>query len=455
MKKLTIIKLSVFIISLIGVLCLSSCNDECSHEYMSETVTEPTHEEEGMTTFMCLNCDYMYHTDYVAPLGHTMRKEIHTPTCTEEGYTYNYCECGYHFNTDIVPPSGHTLSIEETAATCDNEGYKAATCTVCGHHYTYAPTAPLGHDLKCESRTFISLNERTGQATFTCDRCDFAYDTYLLYSNIFKGAFADNSQALAKGVDVSKFQHETDENGKYLPLDWTKVKAAGYNFAILRTGYMGSGNVGVVDPVYEMNYADARAAGLELGAYFFSYAYSIEDARAEAEFLLTLLDGKTFEYPIYFDIEYSDEKIAQKGLTKDTLTDICCEFITILQENGYYAALYTNNKWLTNYLNADVLTELVDVWYARYPTTEEIVNDAKWNDEWFGKQMAMWQFSSTGTIDGIKFSSKTNDLGTDDVIFDLNYAYKDYPTLIKSLGYNGFELIKDASNLDGKYSEGE
>lgn len=455
MKKPSLIKLLLTLSVLLFTIILAGCGNECNHEFTVETVIPPTHEKEGRTSVMCADCDYMYYTDYVAPIGHSMKQELHHPTCTQEGYTYNYCKCGYHFNTDIIPPKGHTLLIEETAATCDKEGYKAATCTVCGHHYTYAPTAPLGHDLKCTERTLVSLNNGAGHTTYTCDVCNLAYDTdYVFYSSVFKGAFVDNAEALAKGVDVSKYQHETDKDGNYLPLDWTKVKAAGYDFAILRTGYMGSGNVGAVDPVYETNYVDARSAGLDLGAYFFSYAYSIEDAKAEAEFLLTLLEGKTFEYPIYFDIEYSDKKIAEKGLTKDDLTDICCEFITILQENGYYAALYTNNKWLTTHLDMQKITTLVDVWYARYTTTEEIVNEAEWNDEWFGKQLTMWQFSSTGTIEGIKFSTTTNDLGTDDVLFDLNYVYKDYPTLIKSIGYNGFTLEKDDSNLDGDYSEG-
>ena len=379
---------------------------------MSETITPPTHNEQGMTTYMCLECDYMYHADYVAPVGHAMRQEIHTPTCTQEGYTYNYCECGYNFNTDIVPPAGHTLSVEETAATCEKEGYKSATCTICGHHYTYAPIAPLGHDLKCTGRTLVSLNNEVGHATYTCEVCKFAYDgDYVFYSNVFKGAFVENTEILAKGVDVSYHQHEKKQGtDEYLPLDWSKIKSQGYDFAILRAGYMGTGNVGVTDAVYEMNYKDARDAGLDLGVYFFSYAYSIEDARAEAEFLLTLLEGKTFEYPIFFDIEYSDDTITSKGLTSEDLTNICCEFITILQENGYYAALYTNNKWLTTHLNTDKITTLMDVWYARYASITNVITEGSWNNEWFGKQMAMWQFSSTGTIEGIKFTTKVNDL---------------------------------------------
>ena len=439
MKALTVFKIFGFVFLMTALLLLSACDDECSHGNTSETIIPPTHEEQGKTTVSCLDCVYSYNKDFVPPVGHTMKKEIHTPTCTEEGYTYNYCDCGYHFNTNIVPPNGHVLSEEEILpATCMAPGRVSVTCTVCSHSYE-SPLSPLGHELKCVERSNVSLKDRTGEASFRCDRCELEYDTPLLYSNIYKGAFVDNTQILAKGVDVSKHQHDKNDDGEYLPLDWAKIKAAGFDFAILRAGYMGSGNVGVTDPVYEMNYRDARQAGLDLGVYFYSYAYSVEDARAEAEFLLTLLDGKTFEYPIYFDIE--DSRIPEKGLTKADLTNICIEFISILQENGYYAALYTNNRWLTDHLEADALTGLVDVWYARYATDKEVVNEGTWKDEWFGKQMAMWQFSHTGTIDGIKYTTTKNEkFGTDDVLFDLNYVYKDYPSIIKSLGYNGFPL---------------
>ena len=441
MKRSTTVKISLLFILLIGALFLCACDEECSHEHMSETLIKPTHEEEGKTTFMCLDCDYMYHTDYVAPVGHAMRKETHTPTCTEEGYTYNYCECGYYFTNNQVPPTGHTLSVEEvTAPTCKDEGRTVVDCSVCGHHYEY-PTAPLGHDLNIE-RTFVSVNNQAASSTYTCSRCDLNYvGDYVFYHDIYEGAYVENTEVLAKGVDVSYHQHDKTADGEYLPLDWATIKAQGYDFAILRAGYMGSGNVGVTDKVYEMNYKDARAAGLDLGVYFFSYAYTTEDAKAEAEFLLTLLEGKTFEYPIFFDIEYSDQKIAEKGLTPTELTDICCTFINILQENGYYAALYTNNKWLTEHLYKEKITTLFDVWYARYASNDIVINEDTWNTESFGKQMGMWQFSHTGTIDGIYRNFATDENGEPEyVAFDLNYAYKDYPTLIKSLGYNGFSL---------------
>jgi GH25 family lysozyme M1 (1,4-beta-N-acetylmuramidase) len=299
-------------------------------------------------------------------------------------------------------------------------------CTACEYEYIYDIVAPTGHDFTVTA-VHAATCRQNGSTTYSCG-CGFSYvGDYIFYSDIYKGAYVENKDILYKGVDTSYHNHNKNADGTYAPLDWSKIKSSGYDYAILRAGYMG-----VKDLVFEMDYADAKAAGLELGAYFYSYAYSVEEAREEALFCLELLDGKQFEYPIYFDIE--DERL--EALGKDTLTAICVEFISILQENGYYTALYTNNKWLTTLLHKDQATTLFDIWYARYPTSGSVVNEAIWNEELYGKQMAMWQFSNTGTIKGI---TKLNGESTS---FDLNYCYKDYPTLIKGLGYNNFSTNK-------------
>ena len=80
------------------------------------------------------------------------------------------------------------------------------------------------------------------------------------------------------------------------------------------------------------------------------------------------------------------------------------------------------------------MTTLFDVWYARYPSVDENVTEGAWNTEKYGTQMAMWQFSKTGTISGVI----RHDGSGESVVFDMNYAYKDYPSIIKALGYNGF-----------------
>ena len=74
-------------------------------------------------------------------------------------------------------------------------------------------------------------------------------------------------------------------------------------------------------------------------------------------------------------------------------------------------------------MQTDNILRLFEIWYARYPSG----NDPVWNIEKYGKHLGLWQYSDKGTIDGIK-----------DIPFDLNYAYKNYPDLIKQYGFNGF-----------------
>ncbi|MBO5203845.1 MAG: glycoside hydrolase family 25 protein [Clostridia bacterium] len=424
---------------------------------MSESTVAPTCSLEGMILHTCSDCGYEYASDFVAPTGHTLSKETIPPTCTDQGYDRMSCNCGYSFTTNYISPIGHALSVEQTAPACDTEGFKTASCSLCDYSYTFDKVAPLGHDLTvvetkaacntegfktavcnaCEYRyTFdivkplghdfttetlhVSAKNQTGSTKYTC-HCGFSYvGDYRFYSDIFKGAYSGNSQSLAKGIDTYYGKHSQTKDGS---LDWAKIKAAGMDFAIIRAGY-----IGVKDTTFDSDYTNARAAGLMLGAYFYSYADNTEEAKEEALFCLSLLEGKQFEYPIFFDLE------AQRleGLGKDVLTDICVEFISTLQENGYYAALYTNNKWLTTLLHTSKVTTLFDIWYARYPYIDKVYSEAEWDLEKYGEHMCMWQFTETGTIDGIV------DTKGESVMFDMNYCYKDYPTLIKSLGFNGF-----------------
>ncbi len=423
MKKILSVRALAAALLVFSLFSLGSCSSECLHIGMTETVIAPTCDVQGKTVHLCESCGYTYDSSFVAPLGHTMSVAVTVPTCATPGNTYNACDvCGYNFFSDHLPSLGHTLSITETAHTCNTEGFKTAACELCDYTYVYDTVAPSGHNFKItEDR--VTTCKQTGSVTYVCD-CGFSYvGDYEFYSDIFTGAYTDNTEILAKGIDVSYHNHSYAADGSPVPLDWAAIKAAGYDFAILRAGYIGQRDV-----VFEMNYKDARAAGLDVGVYFYSYADSVEEARAEALFLLDIIKGKKFEYPVYFDIE--DERLMAHG--KQVLTDVCVEFISILQENGYYGALYTNNNWLTTLLQTDKVTTLFDVWYARYPSLSEGFNEAQWNEEKYGKQMTMWQFSKTGQIEGLNFTNGKP------ISFDLNYAYKDYPTLIKEHGYNGY-----------------
>ena len=104
---------------------------------------------------------------------------------------------------------------------------------------------------------------------------------------------------------------------------------------------------------------------------------------------------------------------------------MCIAFIENLQSEGYFAALYTNNNWLENFYNKEIITEKFDIWYARYIPVGEL-SSPEWKLEKYGPTMGVWQYTDQGAISGIKNP------------FDLNFSYKDYPTIIKRYHYNGY-----------------
>lgn len=202
-----------------------------------------------------------------------------------------------------------------------------------------------------------------------------------------------------KGIDVSKWQYG---------IDWAKVKASGVQFAMIRAGY--GRELSQIDPYFEANYAGCKAAGIPVGAYWYSYATDVAGAHKEAQTFLQAIKGKSFEYPVWFDQEYED---SIKALTKQQRTDIVKAFCSYMEANGYYTGLYCSLDWLKNWVDASQL-KAYDVWLAAYVKS---VDDSP-------LPYGIWQYSSKGTVPGIS------------VPVDLDIAYKNYPSIIKSAGLN-------------------
>lgn len=205
------------------------------------------------------------------------------------------------------------------------------------------------------------------------------------------------SKAIYKGIDVSEWQGA---------IDWAKVKASGIQFVIPRAGY-GQNNI---DARWKEYAKGASAAGLYLGAYWFSYAYTVDMARSEADYLCNAVEAAGIKpmFPLYFDFEYDSYNYAKKhGVTLNSiaLARIADAFLARVEERGYYAGNYTNPDFLNRGFSG--LTDRFDTWLAQWgvsaPTTE----------------CGVWQYSSKGKIPGI------------DGNVDMDYAYVDYPALIK------------------------
>ena len=206
-----------------------------------------------------------------------------------------------------------------------------------------------------------------------------------------------SSGSMAKGIDVSYAQGV---------IDWEKVKASGLvDFAILRAGY--GKETSQIDDQFSRNYTACKQLGIPVGAYWYSYATTAAEAEQEANICLQTIRGKQFEYPVAFDIEE-----ARCLPQADALSTAFC---TALENAGYYTAIYTFKSALESNFSAAVKN--------RYDIFLSHIGVQQTN---YAGSYGLWQYSWTGCIPGI----------SGDV--DLDYAYKDYPTMIQNAGLNGF-----------------
>lgn len=209
-----------------------------------------------------------------------------------------------------------------------------------------------------------------------------------------------------KVIDVSK------HNGT---IDWTKVKSDGIEGVIVRGGY--GRVITQKDKTFEDFYAGAVKVGLHIGAYWYSYAVTVAEAEQEAKAFLECIKGKRFDLPVYLDIEDK----TQVPLGKKVCTDIVNAFMGILETAGYFAGVYSFDSFFSTNLD-DSVRKRYAVWSAR---VENVL--PKCAPEW-----GIHQYSWKGKVNGIK----------GDV--DMDNCIKDYPTVIKGAGLNGY--IKQAAD---------
>lgn len=403
-----------------GYSYVSDHTDALGHEYTFRNDL-PDCDDLGMTTYVCNRCKFTYVSDYVEPNGHKLVSTAIVPGCNTEGYTEHSCEiCDYSYKTDFVKPTGHVFEVDTiNEGSCTEIGIIKYTCS-CGESYT-ENIYPQGHSFS-QAVVMPTLSDM-GYTEYACDECDFSYvGDYRFYSSIVGDAFADNNEVLANGIDISVYNHTANSDGSFKPLDWAAIKAEGIDYVILKAGstLRENGTLGGIDTTFEMDYSDAKAAEIDVGVYFYTYATSVDQIKTDAYMLVAMLDGKQFEYPIYLDLE--DDSIRDLGAEK--LNEMCVEFFTILQSAGYYTGLYVNNEWLYNVIDTETAISKFDIWYARYPLTENPV----WDVISEGMPFGMWQYTDSGSL-----------LSIPECKVDKNYTYIDYPSIIVNGGFNGYE----------------
>ena len=212
------------------------------------------------------------------------------------------------------------------------------------------------------------------------------------------------------GIDLSTWQSN---------YPYAKATKEGVKFAILRAGFWTT-----KDNQFETHYTNARKQKWDIGAYWYSYATTEAEAKTEAKAFLKTIKGKQFEYPVYVDIE--DKSLSK--LSKTQIDNNIKAFGKVIEDGGYYFGVYTNKSWYTSKLNGKTLNKKYDWWIAQWSTNKPT-----------GVDYGLWQFGgSTNYIRSPKIGG---------VVTDQNYAYYDYPSIMKENGLNGFtkEIVEQPS----------
>ena len=197
----------------------------------------------------------------------------------------------------------------------------------------------------------------------------------------FGGDGALSQSSGNRGIDVSKYQGN---------IDWGAVAASGINFAIIRVGYRGSASGALVqDPYFKKNISGATKAGIKVGLYFFTQAVNEAEAVEEASMAMSLASGYKVTYPIFIDTESASSGRAN-GLSKSARTAVVKAFCQTVRNGGYKAGVYASKSWYANQLNASALNGYC-IWVAQYNSSCT-----------YSGKYDMWQYSSKGSVSGIK-----------------------------------------------------
>ena len=212
------------------------------------------------------------------------------------------------------------------------------------------------------------------------------------------------------GIDISKYN---------IVDDWNAVKASGKKFVFIRLGWINSDGSITKDEQFEFHYKNARAVGLDVGVYIYSYLNDSKYSRVAARNTVKMLEGKMITYPVAFDFE--EYKISAK-LSKSANTDICYEFLSEVQRLGYFAMMYTYTSFVQSYLNIERLKPFA-MWIADY--RDPSGTNCPYKDTW-----GIWQYKgNTGKCNGVSGAC------------DLDMSKYDYAATIKAKKLNGLDKV--------------
>ena len=260
-----------------------------------------------------------------------------------------------------------------------------------------------------------------------------AYAATTTYSPFVKSNYTQQDRmagyTISHGLDLSY------HNGN---VDFAKLKSAGVEFVILRVGYRGYGEKGTIgrDKKFEEYYDDAKANGLQVGAYFYSQALNTTEAKAEANYALEKIAGRKMDLPVYYDYEFAGvsdgrlDKAWNNGtLNKSKMTANSKAFCDTIKNAGYFPGIYASTYFFYDQLDYTALEGDYAIWDAHYSTKTT-----------YKGEFQIWQYSAKGVVNG-----------TDSTYVDSNFLYRELMdsrlgvsnftvASIKSKAYTGSEV---------------
>ena len=231
-------------------------------------------------------------------------------------------------------------------------------------------------------------------------------NVYVPKRNITEGLISTNSYNPENFRIDNGFMAYFDENGEKIShlgcdlsyhnkiVDFDQLAASGCEFVMLRCGYRGYSQGGLMkDEKFDRYAAEAQRVGLKLGVYFFTQALTAEEAVEEAEYTIKLIEDYDISYPVAFDTEYIDDENARTNTTEisdELRSEICRAFCERIKQEGYYPVIYASENWFRRSLEVESLREY-DFWAPQYLEENDFLYD-----------FTIWQYTDEGSIPGVK-----------------------------------------------------
>ena len=246
----------------------------------------------------------------------------------------------------------------------------------------------------------------------------------VLFNTMYVDTFA--STVLRKGsigIDVSKWQGN---------IDWNTVKnSSGIQFAIIRVGF-GNNQYNQDDTYAEYNMSECERLGIPYGVYLYSYAMSENEAYSEVAHIKRMLNGRKPPMGVYIDVEassyYSENGLDYTSASgRRRITDYVKIILQGISSLGCSAGYYANVFYNENVLYKNELSGYR--WIAGYGDYEDYCKN---------NGALMWQYTSSGTVQGISSAN-----------VDMNKLLKDF-IIDESNNSSGSTVISGWKEIDGK-----